>query len=241
MSTLRDRLMEIKLRLSAAALRSARSVSSVQLVAVSKSHPPELLREALGAGVEIFGENRIQEARIKVPLLPKSARWHFIGHLQSNKVRQALPLFELLHGVDSLGIATEINRVASELGMYPRVLLEVNVAGEGSKFGFTPDALGAQIEALLGLGRIEIAGLMTIPPPSLDPEHSRQYFLRLRELRDKMSRETGVVLPELSMGMSADFEVAIEEGATMVRVGSALFGERVGKQWRPVETDVLDV
>lgn len=240
MPTLRDRFTEIQFRLAAAALRSSRPAGAVQLVAVSKSHPPESLQQAMAAGVQIFGENRIQEARMKVPLLPVSARWHFIGHLQSNKVRQALPLFELLHGVDSLSIAKDIDRVAAELGLYSRVLLEVNVAGEGTKFGFTPDALRRQIEDLLGLRRLEIAGLMAVPPPSNTPEDSRQYFVRLRELKDELQRDARVTLPELSMGMSGDFEVAVEEGATLVRVGSALFGERRGKQWRPAETDFLD-
>ena len=240
MPTLRDRFIKIQCRMSAAAERSSRPVESVRLVAVSKSHPPESLQEAVEAGVEIFGENRVQEARSKAPLLPNSARWHFIGHLQANKVRQALPLFELLHGVDSLSIAKDIDRVAAELGLFPKVLLEVNVAGEGTKFGFTPDALRRQIEDLLGLGRLEIVGLMAIPPLATDSEDSRQYFIRLRELRDEVQREARVILPELSMGMSGDFEVAIEEGATLVRVGSALFGERRGKQWRPAGTDLLD-
>jgi pyridoxal phosphate enzyme (YggS family) len=142
--------------------------------------------------------------------------------------------------VDSLSIAKDIDRVAAELGLFPKVLLEVNVAGEGTKFGFTPDALRRQIEELLGLGRLEIVGLMAIPPLANDSEDSRQYFIRLRELRDEVQREARVILPELSMGMSGDFEVAIEEGATLVRVGSALFGERRGKQWRPAGTDLLD-
>lgn len=240
MSTLRDRFGDIEGRVTAAAERAARHAAAVQLVAVSKSHPPELLREAVEAGVVVFGENRIQEARMKIPLLPKSVRWHFIGHLQSNKVRQALPLFELLHGVDSLSIARDIDRIAGELGLHPKVLLEVNVAGEGTKFGFTPDALRRQIEELVQLGRLEIAGLMAIPPPALEAEDSRRYFVRLRELRDVLQDEARIGLPELSMGMSGDFEVAVEEGATMVRVGSALFGERSGKQWRPVGTDFLD-
>ena len=240
MSTLRDRFGDIEGRVTAAAERAARHAAAVQLVAVSKSHPPELLREAVEAGVGVFGENRIQEARIKVPILPKSVRWHFIGHLQSNKVRQALPLFELLHGVDSLSIARDIDRIAGELGLHPKVLLEVNVAGEGTKFGFTPDALRRQIEELAQLGRLEIAGLMAIPPPAPEAEDSRRYFVRLRELRDVLQDEARIGLPELSMGMSGDFEVAVEEGATMVRVGSALFGERSGKQWRPVGTDFLD-
>jgi pyridoxal phosphate enzyme (YggS family) len=240
MSTLRDRFGDIQDRITAAAERSGRHAAAVQLVAVSKSHPPEILREAIEAGVVVFGENRIQEARMKIPLLPRSTRWHFIGHLQSNKVRQALSFFELLHGVDSLSIARDIDRIAGELGLYPRVLLEVNVAGEGTKFGFTPDALRRQIEELVQLGRLEIAGLMAIPPPAAEAEDSRSYFLRLRELRDVLQAEARIGLPELSMGMSGDFEVAVEEGATIVRVGSALFGERFGKQWRPVGTDFLD-
>ena len=240
MSTLRDRFGDIQDRITAAAERSGRHAAAVQLVAVSKSHPPEILREAIEAGVVVFGENRIQEARMKIPLLPRSARWHFIGHLQSNKVRQALSFFELLHGVDSLSIARDIDRIAGELGLYPRVLLEVNVAGEGTKFGFTPDALRRQIEEIVHLGRLEIAGLMAIPPPAPEAEDSRRYFVRLRELRDALQDEARIGLPELSMGMSGDFEVAVEEGATMGRVGSALFGERAGKQWRPVGTDFLD-
>jgi hypothetical protein len=240
MSTLCDRFGDLQDRIAAAAQRSARHAAAVQLVAVSKSHPPELLREAIEAGVVVFGENRIQEARMKIPLLSNSVRWHFIGHLQSNKVRQALPLFELLHGVDSLSIARDIDRIAAELGLHPKVLLEVNVAGEGTKFGFTPDALRCQIEELVQLGRLEIAGLMAIPPPTPEAEDSRRYFVRLRELRDVLQDNARIGLPELSMGMSGDFEVAVEEGATMVRVGSALFGERSGKQWRPVGTDFLD-
>ena len=172
---------------------------------------------------------------MKIPLLSNSVRWHFIGHLQSNKVRQALPLFELLHGVDSLSIARDIDRIAAELGLHPKVLLEVNVAGEGTKFGFTPDALRRQIQELVQLGRLEIAGLMAIPPPAPEAEDSRRYFVRLRELRDVLQDDARIGLPELSMGMSGDFEVAVEEGATMVRVGSALLANARASSGGPSE------
>jgi pyridoxal phosphate enzyme (YggS family) len=212
----------------------------VQLVAVSKTHPPEAVLEALENGVTVFGENRVQEAKAKIPLLPSRCRWHFIGHLQKNKIRQALPLFELIHGIDSLTIARDTDRIAAELGLFPKVLLEVNVAAEASKFGFTPEQLESQIEPLLALPRLQISGLMTIPPPAPTPEDSRRYFVALRNLREKISASTQVHLPELSMGMSGDYEVAIEEGATLVRIGSALFGERTGKTWKPPVTDSLD-
>jgi hypothetical protein len=203
------------------------------LVAVTKTHPPEALQEALAAGQTIFGENRVQEARAKMPLVSSRARWHFIGHLQKNKVRQALPCFEMLHSVDSLELAREIQRIADEDGQRPRVLLEVNVAGEGSKFGFKPATLEAEMERLIAeTPRLEVLGLMAIPPFSPKAEDSRRYFALLRGLRDGLQERLRVGLPELSMGMSGDYEVAIEEGSTLVRVGTAIFGERTGKTWR---------
>ncbi len=236
-----DRFKAISDKIHAACERAGRTQEgAVQLIAVSKTHPPEALSEALECGVTIFGENRVQEAKAKIPLLPARCRWHFIGHLQKNKIRQALPLFEMLHGIDSLAIARDVDRIASELGLFPKILLEINVAGEGTKFGFTPEQLEAQAESLAILPRLEIAGLMAIPPMASNPEPSRRYFIALRNLRDRVSASFGLPLPELSMGMSGDYEVAIEEGATMVRIGSALFGDRVGKTWRPSETDSLD-
>lgn len=223
-----------------AAGRSGRSVGEITLVAVSKTHPPESVIEALDAGQFIFGESRVQEARAKVPLVPARARWHFVGHLQKNKIRHALLLFELLHGVDSLELARDIERIAGEAGAFPRVLLEVNVAGEGTKFGFTPDLLRAQMEELLALGRLNIDGLMCIPPPQPKAEMARGFFIALRELRDRLQTEFRVPLPQLSMGMSGDFGVAIEEGATLVRVGTAIFGERSGKTWKPEATGFDD-
>jgi pyridoxal phosphate enzyme (YggS family) len=228
-----DRLEKVLAEIAAAAARAGRGTDAVELVAVSKTHPPEAVREVLDAGQTLFGESRVQEARAKIPLLPGRARWHFIGHLQKNKIRHALPLFELLHGVDSLELAGDIQRVADETGARPHVLLEVNVAGEGTKFGFKPDALLAAGDALAALGRLNIEGLMCIPPPVPRAEDARRYFVTLRELRDRMERELGFRLPVLSMGMSGDFAVAIEEGATLVRVGTAIFGTRSGKAWKP--------
>ena len=230
---LSENLKAVQNAIAHAAERSGRDSSAVELVAVSKTHPPEAVHEVLDAGQLLFGESRIQEARAKIPLLPGRARWHFIGHLQKNKVRHALPLFELFHGIDSLELAGDVNRIAEEAGAFPRVLIEVNVAGESTKFGFTPDRVRAQMEALLALGRLQIEGLMTIAPFAPEAESSRKYFAALRELRDCLQTEFRVPLPRLSMGMSGDFEVAIEEGATLVRVGTAIFGKRSGKGWRP--------
>ncbi len=227
MNTIAARLEIIRDRISAVARKAGRDPAEVGLVAVSKTHPAEAVREAMEAGQRAFGENRVQEFLAKVPLLPDAAQWHFIGHLQKNKIRKVLPLAGLIHGVDSSELALAIDRIAGEVGLFPRVLLEVNVAGEGSKFGFTPDDLRAAIDPLLSLPRVQVEGLMTIPPPARDPEAIRPYFARLRQLRDDLVRETATPLPVLSMGMSGDFEVAIEEGATLVRVGTAIFGERM--------------
>ena len=220
----------VRARITAAAEKSGRAADEVQLIAVSKKQDAEKVRAAFDAGQAIFGESRVQEARAKIPLLPSAVRWHFIGHLQKNKIRHALPLFELFHSVDSVALANDIERIAAEEGTRPRVLLEVNVAGEGSKIGFAPDALTAAMESLLQLGRVEIDGLMAIPPLAPEAEESRRYFVMLRELRDRLEREFATRLPQLSMGMSNDYAVAIEEGATLVRVGTAIFGERGGKK-----------
>ena len=206
--------------------KAAVQAEQIELVAVSKTHAAEKVQEAIEAGQLLFGESRVQEARAKIPLLPSRLRWHFIGHLQKNKIRHALPLFELFHGIDSLVLAQEMERIAEEEGIRPRVLLEVNVAGEASKHGFSPEALRRDLEAALSLGRLTIEGLMTLPPLAPEAEASRQYFIALRKLRDQLEAEFDVRLPQLSMGMSGDFPIAIEEGATLVRVGTAIFGER---------------
>src|SRR5438132_10870755 len=221
-----ENLERVRERIMQAAVKAGRSTSDIELVAITNTHPAEKVREALGTGQTLFGESRVQEARAKIPELPSNLRWHFVGHLQKNKIRHALPLFELFHSIDSLALAQEMNRIAADEGMHPRVLLEVNVAGEGSKFGFSPDKLRKQMEELLALQRLSILGLMTIPPLADEAEASRKYFVQLRELRERLQTEFHVDLPQLSMGMTQDFPIAVEEGATLVRVGTAIFGER---------------
>lgn len=240
MSTLADRLHSVQAAIADAAAHAGRSASDVTLVAVSKTHAPESVAEAIDAGQLVFGESRVQEARAKIPLLPGRARWHFIGHLQKNKIRHALPLFELFHGIDSLELARDLDRIAGEAGAFPKILLEVNVAGEATKFGFTPARLWAQLEDLLALERLQIDGLMCIPPPGPRAEDSRKYFVTLRDLRDAVQAEARVPLPQLSMGMSGDYAVAVEEGATLVRVGTAIFGDRRGKTWKPEAASGFD-
>jgi pyridoxal phosphate enzyme (YggS family) len=235
------RLNEVRQNILAAMQKASRPPSEVpELLAVSKTHSPETLREAVDHGLRLFGESKVQEAKAKIPLLPATCRWHFIGHLQKNKIRQALPLFELIHGVDSLQTAQEIDRIANELGLFPRVLLEVNQATEASKFGFHPELLNSQFDSLLRLPRLQIEGLMTIPPPAPEAEGSRRFFSDLRDLRDKLQKSFGAHLPALSMGMSDDYQIAVEEGATLVRIGSALFGTRSGTAWKPSAVDSLD-
>jgi pyridoxal phosphate enzyme (YggS family) len=226
MGLVADNLERVREEIAQAAAKAGRAVDEVELVAISKTHEAAKVREASEAGQTLFGESRVQEARVKIPELPSNLRWHFVGHLQKNKIRHALPLFELVHSVDSLALAQDINRIAEEDGLHPRVLLEVNVAGEGSKFGFTPEKLREDLESLLALPRLSILGLMTIPPIADEAEASRKYFVQLRELRDRLQTEFHVDLAQLSMGMTQDFPVAVEEGATLVRVGTAIFGER---------------
>jgi hypothetical protein len=226
MSLIAENLERVREQIASAAASSGRSADDVELVAITKTHPAEKVREAIEAGQTLFGESRVQEARAKIPELSSNVRWHFVGHLQKNKVRQALPLFEMIHSVDSLALAQDVNRIAEEEGLYPRVLLEVNVAGEGSKFGFAPDDLRKQIETLLGLPRLSIEGLMCIPPLTAESEGSRRFFVQVRELRDSLEKEFNMKLPHLSMGMTQDFAIGIDEGATLVRVGTAIFGER---------------
>jgi hypothetical protein len=226
MSSIAESLERVREQIARAATKSGRSADDVELVAVTKTHPAEKVRQAVEAGQSLFGESRVQEARAKIPELPSNLRWHFVGHLQKNKIRHALPLFEMIHSVDSLGLAQDINRIAEEQGVHPRVLLEVNVAGEGSKFGFAPDTLREQMEELLTLPRLSIEGLMCIPPLAIESEDSRKFFVQVRELRDSLEKEFNMKLPQLSMGMTQDFPIGIDEGATLVRVGTAIFGER---------------
>ena len=221
-----ENLERVSDQIMQSAAKASRPANDIELVAITKTHSAEKVRKAVDAGHTLFGESRVQEARAKIPELPSNLRWHFVGHLQKNKIRHALPLFELFHGVDSLALAQEINRIADEEGTHPGVLLEVNVAEEGSKFGFKAGTLRTEMESLLALPRLSIEGLMCIPPLAEEAEASRKYFVQLRELRDSLEKEFDLRLPHLSMGMTQDFWIAVEEGATLVRVGTAIFGKR---------------
>jgi pyridoxal phosphate enzyme (YggS family) len=229
MNELPARLQAIRDRIHTAAVSCGRDPATVELLAVSKTHPVEVIRAAVEAGQLLFGENKVQEILAKAPQLPAELHWHLIGHLQSNKVRKVLPLVKAIHSIDSLDLARDVNRIATELGLTAKVYLEVNLAEESTKHGFKVEEVRANLEALHGLDRLNIQGLMCIPPFEADPELRRPYFTRLRELRDDLEKSGGKPLPLLSMGMSHDFEIAIAEGATIVRVGSALFGERPRK------------
>jgi pyridoxal phosphate enzyme (YggS family) len=233
-------LERVRAQIAEATRKAGRASDDIELVAISKTHEAEKVRAAFDAGQALFGESRVQEARAKIPQLPSAARWHFVGRLQRNKVRHALPLFELFHSVDSLDLARDMNRIADEEGLHPRVLLEVNVAGEGSKIGFEPEILRQQMESLLELPRLTIEGLMTIPPLVPEAEASRRHFATLRELRDRFQTQFSLRLPQLSMGMTGDFVVAIEEGATLVRVGTAIFGQRTPLRQRANPEQMLE-
>ena len=226
MDTIAANLQEIRAAIAAAAVRAGREPASVHLVAVSKTHPAEAVTAATKAGQRTFGESRVQESRDKIPACPPGLEWHFIGHLQKNKVRQALPLFSFFHSIDSTALAQAIDRIAGETGKPVDGLLEVNVSGEETKHGFTPDDLRREFAALAKLPHLRIRGLMTMAPYSDNPEDARPVFRALRELRDELQSSHSHPLPELSMGMSGDFVPAIEEGATLVRIGSSIFGAR---------------
>lgn len=227
-----ENLEWVKSRIAKAAGKAGRSPSSIRLVAVSKTVPIEKIIEAREAGAELFGENRVQEALEKIDHLGQPGQggpeWHFIGHLQKNKVKQIVGRFGLIHSVDSTALAQVINEKSLAGNLVTSVLIQVNVSGEASKFGMAPDELESALRAVSGMSAVKVEGLMTIPPYAPDPEKSRDVFVRLRELRDKMAElgMEGICMNELSMGMSNDFTVAIEEGATLVRVGSAIFGDR---------------
>ena len=227
--TLEHNLEYIRQCIKGACDRCDREPNSVTLLAVSKAQPPEIVNAAADLGLLVFGENKVQEAKAKIPLCPGKLRWQFIGHLQSNKCRDAVQLFSMIQSVDSLSLAQEINKRADEAAKTMPILLEVNLAGEASKFGYKPAALLADLNSINALPRLEIHGLMTVPPWSTNAESSRPHFRRLRELKTECEQLLGAPLPHLSMGMSGDFEVAIEEGATIVRIGTALFGPRKSK------------
>jgi pyridoxal phosphate enzyme (YggS family) len=223
------RLQAVRDRIAAACARSGRDPSEVTLVGVSKTHPPETVREAFAAGLRDFGENRVQEAEGKVEALADlraaGLRWHLIGHLQANKARKAAALFDVVHSVDDAGLGARLERAAAEQGRVLPVLVQVDLAGEATKFGLEESSLTATLESLRALPSLRGEGLMVLPPYFEDPEATRPFFGRLRALRDQ-GVARGLCGSQLSMGMSHDFEVAIEEGATLVRVGTALFGAR---------------
>lgn len=226
--TIADNIASIQERISKSALRAGRNPAEIRLVAVSKTVSAESIQEAIAAGVTILGENYMQEARNKIARIEKQVEWHFIGHLQSNKAKYAVDLFSMIQSVDRLALAEELGQEANKRGKIVPVLIQVNISGEESKSGIDPQETLQLLERIAALQHLAVQGLMTMPPWFEDPEDARPYFNALRKLRKKLSREKipGVALQELSMGMSGDFEVAIEEGATLVRIGTAIFGPR---------------
>lgn len=226
MSLVLENLQLIGQQVADACSRAGRLPDSVSLIAVSKTFPVESLREAVEAGHLRFGESRLQEAEAKIDALPASLHWHFIGRVQRNKVRKILQRFEVIHAIDSLRLATYTDEVAKELGICPKVFLQVDIGNEASKGGFEGELLRREMENLLELRNLDILGLMCIPPVVEKPEAGRHWFEKLRTMRDSLEVEFDVKLSDLSMGMSGDFEIAIEEGATYVRVGSSIFGNR---------------
>ena len=230
---LRQRLDRVRQQIAESAARANRPPDSIMLLAVSKTHPVELIQAAIAAGVTDLGENRVQEADVKIPLIGrKAARWHLIGHLQSNKARRAVELFDIVHSLDSVGLAQRLDRVCAEMNRAVlEVLIQVDLGQEATKSGAAETAVRGIIAAIGQSQVLRLTGLMTLPPYFEDPEQTRPYFRRLRELRDELRAQGafGDHPGELSMGMTHDYQVAIEEGATIVRVGTAIFGTRVSE------------
>jgi hypothetical protein len=225
-ATLQDRVEAVRLRVAAACARVGTGPESVALMAVTKAHGPDRASEIAEAGIRLMGESRVQEAAQKIPQCPGSIEWHFIGHLQTNKTNLAVSLFEMIHSVDSIKLLNSVETAASAQGRNMPVCLQVNVSGEGSKHGFNPDEVPAVLEQAQSLTHVTVSGLMTIPPFASEPETARPHFVKLRALRDAWRQESGFALDVLSMGMSHDYEVAIEEGSTCVRIGTAICGPR---------------
>jgi len=240
MSTIRDNLQRVREKIEGAALRAGRDPSEIKLVAVSKTVEAVRIKEAIEEGVSILGENYVQEAQKKIEEIGRPAckdstsrnivegrrvAWHFIGHLQSNKAKYAVKLFEMIHSLDSIALAEELNHRAEQADRVIKVLIEVNLSGEGTKFGTDEEKISNLGRRVIQLNHLSLEGLMTMPPYFDSPEMSRPYYIKLRKLREKLVRQ-GIPLSDLSMGMSNDFEIAVEEGATYVRVGTAIFGPR---------------
>ncbi|HMP97083.1 MAG TPA: YggS family pyridoxal phosphate-dependent enzyme [Kiritimatiellia bacterium] len=226
MSTIADRITAVQERLLRAIENAGRDPGEVALMAVSKNHGPDAVREAAACGITLLGENRVQEAAAKIPECPGHLHWHLIGHLQRNKVKPAVEYFEAIHSVDSLRLLEALQQACDQAGRRLTIYLEVNVSGESVKFGFKPEEVPAILRRSPEWTRLDINGLMTIPPFTEDPEGARPHFRALRECRNRWQDETGIPLPVLSMGMSHDLEVAVEEGSHIVRIGTAIFGPR---------------
>ena len=225
MSEIKENYQKVMERIEKAARRAERPPTEIKLVAVSKTVDAARVKEAIEAGVSILGENYVQEAQKKIEEVGRPVAWHFIGHLQSNKAKYAVRLFEVIHSLDSLPLAQELNRRAEQAGRVMKVMIEVNLSGEATKFGTEEERAFDIARGIVNLRNLSLEGLMTMPPYFESPELSRPYYIQLRALKESMARE-GIPLKELSMGMSNDFEIAIEEGATYVRVGTAIFGAR---------------
>ena len=223
-----------QVRIAEACAKAGRSPDSVEIIGVTKTHGPDVVRDAWEAGLRLFGENKVQEAAWKIPECVGGPEWHLIGHLQRNKVRSALGLFSVIHSVDSVRLLEQIERVSEEGGFRPEILLEINVSGEASKEGLRPEDAPAVIETALECRNLTLTGLMTMAPFCPDSELARPVFAKLRECRDRWEQAFDIGLPNLSMGMSNDYLVAVEEGATWVRLGTLLFGHR--PKWKP-QTD----
>jgi hypothetical protein len=229
------RIAVVRAEIARACRDAGRDPATVTLVAISKTFAADAIEPVIAAGQRVFGENRVQEAKAKIGLCPSRLRWHLIGHLQSNKCRDAVHFFEMIHSVDSLILAGEINKWADKSAKTMPILIEVNIAGESSKFGYAPEKLLAELKEINALPKIEVHGLMTVAPFAQDPEKVRPVFRGLRELKSECESILGAPLRHLSMGMSGDFEVAVELGATIIRLGSAILGPRTAFQAKPAD------
>ncbi|MGA2466968.1 MAG: YggS family pyridoxal phosphate-dependent enzyme [Thermodesulfobacteriota bacterium] len=225
MSEIKENLLRVMERIDSAARRSGRDPSEIKLVAVSKTVEAARIKEAIEAGVSILGENYVQEAKKKIEEIGRSVAWYFIGHLQLNKAKYVIHLFDMIHSLDNIPLAEELSRRAEQADRMIKVLIEINLSGEATKFGTDEGEILNLARRILQLSHLSLEGLMTMPPYFDSPEMSRPYYVKLRELKERLVRE-GIPMKELSMGMSNDFEIAIEEGATYVRVGTAIFGPR---------------
>ncbi len=225
MSAIRDNLLKVKERIEKAAQKAGRNPKEIRLVAVSKTVEVARIKEAIEAGVSILGENYVQEAQKKIEAIGKPVSWHFIGHLQSNKAKYAVRLFDVMHSIDSTPLAEELHRRAEQEDRLIKMMIEVNLSKEAAKFGTDEERVLNLAKRIQSLKHLSLEGLMTMPPYFDSPEMSRPYYVALRELKERLMKE-GIPMKELSMGMSHDFEIAIEEGATYVRVGTAIFGPR---------------